>query len=88
MIGALFLTSTNPEKEKETGETGLYRTMRWLDAIKCVPLKTSGILKQIQTFKTSTLDLKIPLNLFQFDQFDKIDDVYRKYLSVLPGYES
>jgi len=57
LIGALFLTSTNPLKEKEYDETGLYRTMRWLDDIKCLPLKTSGILKQMKSVKTSTLDL-------------------------------
>jgi len=45
LIGALYLSSTNPERERQSGETGLYRTMKWLDNIKCLPLKTSGILQ-------------------------------------------
>ena len=57
LIGALFISSTNPQREKECGETGLYRTLRWLDDIKCVPLKASGILKQIKSVKSSTMDL-------------------------------
>ena len=44
MIGALFLSASNPQREEQSGETGLYRAFRWLDQIKCIPLKTSGIL--------------------------------------------
>ena len=87
MIGALFLSATNAEREKKCGETGLYRAFRWLDAIKCVPLKTSGILKNVKQFKESTLNLKIPLWKLKFSEFDKIKDVYAKYFAVIPEYE-
>jgi hypothetical protein len=64
MIGALFLSSTNPLREAKCDETGLYRTMKWLNDIKCIPLKTSGILDMVKKFKKSSLELKIPLYLF------------------------
>lgn len=57
MIGALFLSSSNPSRELKSGETGLYRVFRWLDDIKCVPLKSSGILDKVKDIKTSSLDL-------------------------------
>ena len=48
LIGALYLSATNPEREAATRETGLYRAMRWLDDIKCVPLRSSGVLEIIK----------------------------------------
>lgn len=48
LIGALYLSSTNPYREAQTGETGLYRAMKWLSDIKCVPLETGGILNSIK----------------------------------------
>lgn len=30
----------------------------------------------------------MPLYEFKFDEFDKITDVFSKYLKVLPGYET
>lgn len=44
LTGAIYLSATNKEREQQSCETGLYRAMRWLNDIKCVPLKTSGIL--------------------------------------------
>jgi len=47
LIGALFLTASNPKREQLTGQTGLYRAFCWLNDINCIPLKTSGIMKKI-----------------------------------------
>lgn len=44
LIGAIFLTASNPEREKKSGETGLYRAVRWLAEIKCLPLKEAEVL--------------------------------------------
>ena len=87
MIGALFLTATNPNREYLTGETGLYRSFKWLDDIRCLPLKTSGILKQISKVKESTLNIKIPLYELNFNEFDTIRGVYDKYFLALTKYE-
>ena len=62
--------------------------MKWLSDIKCVPLETSGILNSIKEIENSNLDLKMPLYKLKFDGFDKINDVYDKYLDVLPEYET
>ena len=70
LIGALYLTSSHPERESKTGETGLFRAMTWLSDIKCVPLKTAGIMDKIKLIKESSLDLKVPIKKFKFDQFD------------------
>lgn len=82
LIGALYLTSSYPERELQTGVTGLYRAMTWLNDIKCVPLKTAGIMEKIRMIKQSSLDLKVPIKDFNFDQFDKIEDVFSKYFKV------
>jgi len=44
LIGALFLTASNPDREKKSGETGLYRAVEWLAEIKCLPLKEAEVL--------------------------------------------
>ena len=88
LIGAIYLSATSPQRESRTGETGLYRAMKWLSDIKCVPLETSGILNSIKEIENSNLDLKMPLYKLKFDGFDKINDVYGKYLDVLPEYET
>jgi hypothetical protein len=82
------LSATSPQREARTGETGLYRAMKWLSDIKCVPLATSGILDSIKQIENSNLDLKMPLYKLKFDGFDKINDVYGKYLDILPEYEN
>ena len=64
MIGALYLTAANPVREAQTGETGLLRAAKWLDDIRCAPLKTSGILDILGRVKSSSLDLRMPLYLF------------------------
>lgn len=87
LIGALYLSATNPHRESKTGETGLYRAMRWLDDIKCVPLGASGILDMVKQVKTSSLDLRMPLWSLRFHEHDKFSDVFRKYFAVLPKYE-
>jgi hypothetical protein len=61
LIGALYLSATNPTREATHGETGLYRAMRWMDEVRCIPLKSAGILPLMKDVKTSSLDLKIPL---------------------------
>ena len=87
MIGALYLSSANPAREASTGETGLYRAVKWLDDIKCAPLKTSGILDIIRQAKTSSLNLKMPLYIFDFGETDSIQDVFNKYFDNMSGYE-
>ena len=87
MIGALYLSATNEYREEKTGETGLYRAFRWLDSIKCIPLKASGILAQVRGIKQSNLGLTMPLYQLNFGEFDRITDVYTKYLGILPQYE-
>ena len=66
MIGALFLTASNPMIEKKTKQTGLYRAFKWLSDIKCVPLRTSGILDRVKQYELSTLDLNYPLYKFGY----------------------
>jgi hypothetical protein len=88
MIGALFLSSSNPIREQKCGEIGLYRAMRWLSDIKCVPLRTSGILDKIKNVKSSTLNLTMPLYRLKFHERDSIRDVYSKYFSILADYEN
>ena len=48
LIGAIYLSSTSPTREAQTGETGLYRAMKWLSDIKCVPLEAAGVLDSIK----------------------------------------
>lgn len=45
LTGALFLTASNPTRERRSGVSGLYRAIKWLNDIKCLPLETAGILK-------------------------------------------
>jgi hypothetical protein len=87
MIGALYLTAANPMRESKTGETGLYRACKWLNDIKCLPLKTSGILNIFKSIKTSSLNLKTPLYEYNFNEFDTIRNVYDKYFEVMPKWD-
>lgn len=81
------MTASTPKREAESGVTGLYRAMKWLDDIKCVPLKASGILQQVARIKTSSLNLQVPLWKLQFSQSDHIQDVFMKYAHSIQGYE-
>ena len=87
LIGALFLTASNPQREARTGQTGLHRAFCWLNDIKCVPLRAAGIMDKISKVKRSSLDLNVPMPRFKFDQFDKIEDVYAKYFAVYEEIE-
>mmetsp|Transcript_12898 Transcript_12898/g.19989 ORF Transcript_12898/g.19989 Transcript_12898/m.19989 type:complete len:454 (-) Transcript_12898:711-2072(-) len=87
MIGAIFLTASNPIVEKLRGESGLYRATKWLSDISCVPLKTAGLLETFSGVKSSTMGLDYDLYKFGFSQFDRISDVYKRYFRVLREYE-
>ncbi len=70
LIGALFLTASNPDREKNSGETGLYRVVRWLAEIKFLPLNEEDVLDKFKKFSESTLNLSVSLNKFEFDKSD------------------
>jgi hypothetical protein len=47
MTGALFLSASNPARELKCQQSGLYRSIKWLNDINCLPLQTSGILEKL-----------------------------------------
>jgi hypothetical protein len=57
MTGALFLSASNPIRESRNQQSGLYRSIKWLNDINCLPLQTGGILEKLSQTHSSTFDL-------------------------------
>ena len=53
MTGALFLSNSIDEGEM----TGLYRAIKWLNDIDCLPLEKADVLSKIRSFTHSTFGL-------------------------------
>ena len=87
LTGALFLSAIDPKRQQLHGENGLYRAIKWLNDIDCLPLQLAGILPKIRSIQQPTLNLEaIPLSEYKFHQSDRIRDVYGKYFATQMGH--